>query len=93
MTGIISFQDFKEAMLESGLEDLIVIKELATEDVIVITPDKNLDDAFKKIGTRNIEQIPVVSSDNPRKNMGMLSRRDMISAYNKGLLEQRLKEQ
>lgn len=93
MTGIISFQDFKEVIFEHGLEDLVVVKELATEKIITITPDENLDDAFKKIGTKNIEQLPVVSKDNPRKIVGMLSRRDIISAYNKGLLEQSLKEQ
>jgi len=93
MTGIISFQDFKEVIFEQGLEDLVVVKELATEKVITITPDENLDDAFKKIGTKNIEQLPVVSKSNPRKIVGMLSRRDIISAYNKGLLEQSLKEQ
>jgi len=93
MTGILSFQDFKQVIFESGLEDLIVVKELATEKVLTITADENLDDAFKKIGSKNIEQLPVVSKDNPNKIVGMLSRRDIISAYNKGLLEHRLKEQ
>ncbi len=93
LTGIISFQDFKYAVFEKGLEDLIVVKELATRDVITVTPDDNLDDALKKIGSRNIEQLPVVSRENPRKIVGMLSRRDIISAYNKGLLEHRLKEE
>lgn len=93
LSGIVSFQDFKDAVFEKGLEDLIVVKELATEDVITITPDENLDDAFKKIGSRNIEQLPVVSKRNPRKIVGMLARRDIISAYNKGLLEHRLKEE
>lgn len=93
ISGIISFQDFKEAVFESGLEDLIVVKELATEKVITITESENLDDALNKIGTRNIEQLPVVQKGNSRKIIGMLSRRDIISAYNKGLLEHRLKEQ
>lgn len=93
LSGIISFQDFKSVMFEPGLEDLIVIKELATEKVITITNEENLDDAFKKIGSKNIEQLPVVSKNNPNKIVGMLSRRDIISAYNKGLFEHRLKEQ
>jgi len=92
LTGIISFQDFKDAVLEKDLEDLIVVKELATDDVITITDDKNLDDALVMIGSRNIEQLPVVDRDNPRKIIGMLSRRDIISAYNKGLLKNRLGE-
>lgn len=93
LTGIISFQDFKSVMFEQGLEDLIVIKELATEKVITITSDENLDDAFKKIGSKNIEQLPVISKTNPNKIVGMLSRRDIIAAYNKGLFEHGLKEQ
>lgn len=92
LTGIISFQDFKNVVLEKELEDLIVVKELATKNVITITDDKNLDDALVKIGSRNIEQLPVVDKDNPRKIIGMLSRRDIISAYNKGLLKNRLGE-
>ncbi len=93
LSGIISFQDFKEAVFESGLEDLIVINELATHKVITITAEENLDAALQKIGSRNIEQIPVVSKENPKKIVGMLSRRDIISAYNKGLLEHRFKDQ
>ncbi len=92
LTGIISFQDFKDAVLEKDLEDLIVVKELATKNVITITDDKNLDDALMMIGSRNIEQLPVVDKNNPRKIIGMLSRRDIISAYNKGLLKNRLGE-
>lgn len=92
LSGIISFQDFKSAVFEEGLEDLVVVKELAIKNVITVTTDENLDDALKKIGNRNIEQLPVVSKENPRKIVGILSRRDIISAYNKKLLEHRLKD-
>ncbi len=92
LSGIISFQDFKSAVFEEELQDLVVVKELAEKNVITVTPDENLDDALKKIGNRNIEQLPVVSKENPRKIVGILSRRDVISAYNKKLLEHRLRD-
>jgi CIC family chloride channel protein len=91
LTGIISLQDFREVIFEKHLEDLIVAKELATMEVITVTPDQNLNDALAKIGYRNIEQLPVVDKKDPRKIVGMLSRRDIISAYNKALLEKELK--
>jgi CIC family chloride channel protein len=92
LSGIISLQDFREVIFENHLEDLIVAKELATADVITITPDQNLSEALTKIGFRNIEQLPVVNKKDPRKIVGMLSRRDIISAYNKALLDKDLKQ-
>ena len=92
LTGIISLQDFREVIFEEHLEDLIVAKELATAEVITVTSDQNLGDALAKIGYRNIEQLPVVDKKDPRKIVGMLSRRDIISAYNKALLEKELKQ-
>ncbi|MEE8423208.1 MAG: chloride channel protein [Thermodesulfobacteriota bacterium] len=92
LTGIISLQDFREVIFEENLEDLIVVKELATAEVITVTPDQNLSDALTKIGFRNIEQLPVVDEEDPRKIVGMLSRRDIITAYNKALLEKKLKQ-
>ncbi|NIQ95066.1 MAG: CBS domain-containing protein, partial [Desulfuromonadales bacterium] len=59
MTGIISVQDFMGVVFEKDLMDLIVVKELATLDVITVTADDDLDTAMKKIGYRNIEQLPV----------------------------------
>ena len=38
-------------------------------------------------------RLKKVSGENRGKIVGMLSRRDIISAYNKRLLEQRLREQ
>ncbi len=91
LTGILSLQDFREIAYEEGLEDLIVAKELGTSDVITIFPDENLRDALAKIGYRNIEHLPVVSRQDPRRVLGMLSRRDIIAAYNKALIDRSLR--
>ncbi|HOO89977.1 MAG TPA: chloride channel protein [Syntrophales bacterium] len=90
LCGIITFQDFKEVVFEEGLGDLVVVKDIAIPDVITITGDNNLDEALKKIGLKNIEQLPVVDKNNPRKIVGILSRRDIFSAYNKALINRSL---
>lgn len=92
LTGIISIQDFLGVVFEKDLMDLIVVKELATTEVTTIFADENLDRAMQKIGYRNIEQLPVIARDNPRKLIGIVSRRDMVSAYNKALMERSLEE-
>jgi CIC family chloride channel protein len=90
LTGIVTFQDFKEILFEKQLGRLIVAKELSTPNVITITENENLDSALKKIGFRNIEQLPVVDESNPRKILGILSRRDIFAAYNKALIDRSL---
>lgn len=92
MSGIISIQDFLGVVFEKDLMDLVVVKELATTDVTTIFADENLDRAMRTIGYRNIEQLPVVAKDNHKKLIGIISRRDMVSAYNKALMARSLED-
>jgi len=92
LTGIISVQDFMGVVFEPALMDLVVVKELATTDVITVHQDENLDQAMRKIGYRNIEQLPVVDRETHRQLVGIISRRDMVSAYNRALMSKTLGE-
>ncbi|MBN1829480.1 MAG: chloride channel protein, partial [Deltaproteobacteria bacterium] len=86
LTGIITFQDFKDMIYEDGLDDLIIVKDIATEKVITVTEEDTLDTALEKIGFRNIEQLPVTALDDPGRITGILSRRDIFAAYNKAVI-------
>jgi CIC family chloride channel protein len=90
LTGIISVQDFMGVVFEKELMDLVVVKELATTSVITVHAEENLDTAMRKIGYRNIEQLPVVDRETHRQLYGIISRRDMISAYNRALMSRTL---
>lgn len=92
LSGIISVQDFMGVVFEPELMDLVVIKELSTLDVVTAHADENLDTAMRKIGYRNIEQLPVVDRDNHSKLIGIISRRDMVAAYNRALMARTLGE-
>jgi CIC family chloride channel protein len=93
LTGIISVQDFMGIAFEKDLMDLIVIKELATTDVITTCEDDDLDTALRKIGYRNIEQLPVVSRTDSSQLVGIIARRDIISAYNRALMTRKFDEE
>ncbi|WP_305045224.1 chloride channel protein [Geoalkalibacter sp.] len=93
LTGIISVQDFLGVVFEKDLMDLVVVKELATLDVITVTENDDLDRAMRKIGHRNIEQLPVVDREGSRRLVGIISRRDMVSAYNRALMTRSLGEE
>ena len=73
--------------------DLVVIKEIATQNVITAHEDEDLDQAMRKIGYRNIEQLPVVDRASHRKLIGIISRRDIVSAYNRALMGRTLRSQ
>ncbi|MBN2644488.1 MAG: chloride channel protein [Desulfuromonadaceae bacterium] len=92
LTGIISIQDFLGVVFEKDLMDLVVVKELATTEVTTVLEDDNLDQAMRRIGYRNIEQLPVVARDCSRRLVGIISRRDMVSAYNRVLMARTLEE-
>ncbi|MDH3999372.1 MAG: CBS domain-containing protein, partial [Desulfuromonadales bacterium] len=71
----------------------VVVKELATSSVITAHADENLDLAMRKIGYRNIEQLPVVDRETHSELVGIISRRDIVSAYNRALMTRTLEEQ
>jgi CIC family chloride channel protein len=91
LTGILSVQDFMGVVFEEDLMDLVVVKEIATHNVITAHEDEDLDQAMRKIGYRNIEQLPVVDRETHRMLIGIISRRDIVSAYNRALMSRSLK--
>ena len=92
LVGIVTIEDFRDILFKEELGYLVVVKEIATTDVITVTENEDLGSALKKIGFRNIEQLPVVEENNPSKIVGILSRRDVFSAYNKALIDRSLAE-
>jgi len=92
LSGIISVQDFMGVVFERDLMDLVVVKELATTDVITAHADEDLDMTMRKIGYRNIEQLPVVDRATHRQLVGIISRRDIVAAYNRALMTRSLEE-
>jgi len=90
LTGILSFQDLKESIFEEELKKFIVAKDLAYTNVITVTPEDNLDTVMEQFGLRDIDVFPVVSEDDPQELLGMISRRDVISAYNRALLKKKM---
>ncbi|MBN2569562.1 MAG: chloride channel protein [Deltaproteobacteria bacterium] len=87
LSGIVTLHDFKDVIWEEGLGDLIVVKDISVPEVITVTRGESLNDALGKIGFRNIEQLPVVDEVNPRKIIGILSRRDIFAAYNRAIIK------
>jgi CIC family chloride channel protein len=91
MVGIIYFPHLKSFLFEKHLEHLVVAKEVIEDETVTLTPEDNLLIAIEKFGLKDIEEIPVVSTDKPNIVQGMISRRDILEAYNNEI-KKRLRE-
>lgn len=81
LTGIFSLRDVRLALLGSSLGPLVLAADLATHPVVSVTPRDDLHTALKRLTELNLDEIPVVSPDDPTRLLGLLNRRDLVSAY------------
>jgi len=86
MTGILSFSDIREVIFEEQLGDLLVAGELANPKVISLTPQQNLNEAMEIFSQLDVDQLPVVRSEDKLKVIGMLTRSEMMASYNRAIL-------
>jgi CIC family chloride channel protein len=81
--GIVTLSDV-ESGLRSGTPHLKV-SDIATKNPMTAYPDQSIPDVMNKLGVMEVGRIPVVARDDPTKLLGVLSRRDIIRAYQKAI--------
>lgn len=93
MTGIISMQDVKNILHKAEEERVCyLVGGICSRDVIMLTPNDSLYTAMQLFDIKGIEEIPVVEDLENRWVVGMLKRRDVISAYNHEVLKKGISE-
>ncbi len=86
LVGMLSLKDFRQVVFEDSLLDVVIAGDLATIPAISVTPGDNLADSMRLINANGVERLPVIGSpENPKKVIGILSQRDVISAYDQAL--------
>ncbi|MEQ8765014.1 MAG: chloride channel protein [Planctomycetota bacterium] len=89
MTGIFSLTDVRRVFHEDAITDLLIAKEIATEDVLTVTPDDDLSVALRKFTLKDINDLPVVDHEDSGKILGMINRKDLFKAYDAKLRQAR----
>lgn len=92
MVGIISFSDLRKVVFEDGLENLVVASDLATKNVVSLTPNHNLNEAMETFNQLDVDQLPVVRVGDPKKVIGLLNRQDVLAVYNREVLMHTVEE-
>ena len=86
MSGILSFHMVREMIFDEELGDLVVANDLKVESVMTLTPENNLNEAMEMFAKLDVEQLPVVRRDDPKRVIGMVNRGEVLAAYNREVL-------
>ncbi|MDI6798179.1 MAG: chloride channel protein, partial [Desulfatibacillaceae bacterium] len=81
-SGIFSSTDIRRVLFEKDMEALVLVRDIATRDIIFVTPHDDLAAVMQKFTVKNLDMLPVVRADDFGILIGMLSRRDVIAHYN-----------
>jgi len=87
LSGIFSSTDIRGVLFSPEIEHLVVMKDICTSDIIVTTPEDDLNSVFQKFTQKNIDSLPVVREEDHGILIGMLNRREVIAFYNDKIRE------
>jgi len=87
LRGVLSFQDIRSVMSEHTLDFLVIAQDLVRPETTVVYPDDNLEEAYRLFNLRDLSMIPVVDWADEKRVIGVLRRDDMMTYYNKQLIE------
>ena len=85
LDAIATVKDVESALLQS--KPGLTIAEIASRPVATVLADDSLSDAVRKMGARDVGQLPVVARGNLLRVIGMLGRSDILRAYSHAMLD------
>ena len=81
MISIFSVNDIRRILTEDLPPSLVLAGDIAVTRVITTTPDESLTEVMRKLSSRGLEEIPVVTEDDPQHVLYMLTRRAVLARY------------
>lgn len=91
LVGIFSSTDIRGVLFSPEIEHLVMMSDIATSDIIVITASDDLNSVLQKFTIKNIDSLPVVNEADHSILLGMLNRREVIAFYNQQIRERKNK--
>jgi len=81
LRGLLTLRDLRHAWRDAGANELIIARDIATEQILALTPADDLNRALRALTIRNTDHLPVVDSEEGRRIVGIIGRHDLIAAY------------
>ncbi|MGH9369163.1 MAG: chloride channel protein, partial [Thermoanaerobaculia bacterium] len=86
LLGVIDLHDVKSRFSDQELSDLVIAEDLVTE-IPFVTPSESLTSVNEKLWFRDLGQLPVVESPENRRFLGIVTRRDLLGAFDREVLQ------
>lgn len=84
--GMVSLDTIKEFLFDKDvLKDLMIAGDVANRNIIKVYLDETAKDVMDKMGKGTFDGLPVMDRSNPDKQIGMIWRNDLDTAYHKEL--------
>lgn len=85
LSGIVTLSDLRNKVKPGEVGKKI--GEIATGEVEVAYPNETLDAALKRLASKQIGRLLVVDREDKTKLLGIITRSDIVNAYNKKVVE------
>ena len=66
---------------------MVIAQDIISPGTVVLKARDSLEDALKLFGQRDLKMIPVVTSEEPKKVVGVVRKDELTDYYNMRLLE------
>lgn len=88
ITGTITESELRPIITEyDSIKDVIVARDIADPQVVTVTNEDHLDHVLRLFGNKNIDQLPVIDPIDNSKIMGSITRKEVLSIYNRESLK------
>lgn len=84
--GIVTLQDMARVLSKNHKIKGLTVKDLATQNPITVFPDEPIWAAIQKMAPRDLARLPVVSRTQEHELVGLISRSDILRAYDVGIV-------
>jgi CIC family chloride channel protein len=85
-TGTVSFNELRQCFAQPGMENLVIVDDLANHHPLVAHPDDTLGEVFRKFGLQDSDILPVVDPLARPTLVGVIHKGDVLRAYNARLV-------
>jgi Zn-dependent protease/CBS domain-containing protein len=75
MLGLVTIEDVRKVAADSRRSTLVRNVMTPSEEMVVVAPEEDVTDAFERLQTKDIRQLPVVAGD---RIVGLLRRKDIV---------------
>ncbi len=89
MVGLFSDDDVRAYLFDETLWRLANARDVMVSKFVTVRPEDDLNTALQRFTSENLDEVPVVDSEDPGKLLGFLRRKDTIAAYNRQILKHR----